>query len=131
MPQRFMDHGGVDPAQHLIDKIGYIDDVEVPLNKVLLGIYLRPEKTKSNIILPDGVRDEDLYQGKACLVLKLGPVAFKDDDKFSFHGYKAEIGQWVVIRPSDGMKLDINGVRCVLLADTQCQLVIPSPDMVF
>lgn len=131
MPARTMDHGGIDPAEELIAKIGYIDDIEVPLNKVLLGIYLRPEKTKSGIILTDETRGEDVFQGKACLVLKKGPIAFVDDDKFSFHGYNPEVRQWVVIRPSDGLKMDINQVRCVLITDTQIQMIIPSPDVVW
>ena len=126
-----MDHGDVDPAQELRDKIGYIDDVEIPLNNVLLAIYLMPQKTKSGIILSDETRDENLYQGKACLVLKKGPIAFQDAGNFKFHGVAPQVGTWVVIRPSDGLKLDLNKVRCVLIADTQIKMVIPSPDVVW
>ena len=54
MPPMTFDHGDVDPAQQLIDKIGFIDDVGIPVNSVLLAIYLMPEKTKSNILLQIG-----------------------------------------------------------------------------
>jgi len=131
MPPMTFDHGDVDPAQELIDKIGFIDDVEIPQNSVLLAIYLMPEKTKSGLILADSTRDENLYQGKACAVIKKGPIAFKDDDRYSFHGFNPPVGAWVVIRPSDGLKLDLNKVRCVLIPDTQIKMSIPSPDVVW
>ena len=126
-----MDHGDTDPAQELRDKIGFIDDVEIPRNSVLLAIYLMPEKTKSGILLHHETRDENLYQGKACLVVKKGPIAFQDEEKYKFHGFNPKLGDWVVIRPSDGLKLDLNKVRCVLIADTSIKAVIPSPDVVW
>jgi co-chaperonin GroES (HSP10) len=126
-----MDHGGVNPAQELLDKIGYIGDIDVFFNKVLVGLYQRPEKTKSGIYMADATREEDLYQGKAALVLKKGPTAFMDDGAAKFHGQNVEEGEWIVFRPSNGLKMDINGVRCVLLQDVQLELRIPSPDVVF
>lgn len=131
MPQMIMDHGDVDPAVELQEKLGYVDDVEIPMSKVLLAIYIMPTKTKSGIELPDSTRDENLYQGKACLVVKRGPTAFKDDEKYSFHGFDPQPGEWVMIRPSDGLKFDINKTRCVLVEDTQIKMKIPSPDMVW
>ena len=126
-----MDHGDVDPAQKIVDEIGYIDDIDIYYTKILVGMYQRPDKTKSGIILADSTRDEDLYQGKAGLVLKIGPTAFLDDGAAKFHGQKVNVGDWIVFRPSNGLKMDINGVRCVLLQDVQVELRIPSPDVVF
>jgi co-chaperonin GroES (HSP10) len=128
---RKMDHGDVDPALELVDKIGYIDDIDLFFNKSLVALYVRPEKTKSGIILADSTRDEDLFQGKAGLVLKKGPTAFMDDGDAKFHGQDVNVGDWIVFRPSNGLKMDINGVRCVLLQDVQVELRIPSPDVVF
>lgn len=131
MPQMMMDHGGVDPVQEIFDKLGYIDDIEIPQNSVLLAIYMMPERTKSGIILSDDTRAENAYQGKACLIVKKGPIAFKDDERYQFHGFNPAVGTWIVIRPSDGMKLDINKTKCVLVSDTQVKMSIPSPDMVW
>ena len=130
-PQRVMDHGGKDPAADLVEKIGYIDDIDIYFNKVLCALYLRPEKTKSGIILTDVHRDEDKYQGKAALVLKIGPTAFKDDGAAQFHGQSVNVGDWVVFRPSAGLKMTINETDCVLLQDVQIELRIPAPDIVF
>jgi co-chaperonin GroES (HSP10) len=133
MPLRLMDHGGVDPAEELRERIGFIEDFQVPLNQVLLGIYMMPEKTKSGLFLADDTREESKWQGKACLVLKMGPIAFQDDEKFSFHGFAPTVGDWVVVRPSDGMKIDINQPKghCMLVSDTQIKMIIPSPDAVW
>jgi co-chaperonin GroES (HSP10) len=123
----------VDPVEETINRIGDVSDVIVPLNKILVGIYMRSGKTKGGVILTDQYRDEDKWQGKAGLILKRGPMAFVDDDRVKFNGLDPQPGEWVVFRPSDGMKLDIRHKEghCILLTDTQVQLVIPTPDLVF
>ena len=132
MPVMTMKHI-VDPVEELMDRIGDLDEITVPFNKILVGIYMRPNQTKSGIILADSTRDEDRFQGKSGLILKKGPMAFQDDDKVKFNGLNPEVGECIVFRPSNGMKLDIRSKdgHCILLSDTQVELVIPSPDMVF
>ena len=131
MPQMLMDHGDKDPADEIREKIGYIDDFDIFFNKVLVAIYIRPKKTKSGIHLTDDTVKEDEYQGKAALVLKKGPTAFMDDGDARFHGQDVEVGDWIVFRPSNGVKLSINKTLCVLLQDVQIEMRVPSPDAVF
>ncbi len=121
----------VDPAEQLVARIGDLSEFVVPSNKVLVGIYMRPEKTKGGVILTDTYRDEDLYQGKAGLVLKRGPTAFTGSWKVE--GLDPAVGDWVAFRPSDGLKIDIRSKEghCILIEDTQVQMVIPAPDLVF
>lgn len=123
----------VDPVEEIQERIGDLSEIIVPFNKLLVGIYMRPNLTKSGIVLPDQVRDEDRYQGKAGVILKKGPMAFKDDDHVKFHGLNPDVGDWIAFRPSNGMKIDIRSKdgHCILLSDTQVELVIPAPDMVF
>ena len=130
MPQMAMQHD-TDPAEKIFDEVGDLSEIEVPLNKILVGIYMRPEKTASGIILADSSRDEDIYQGKAGLVLKKGPIAFKDDKSVQFHGLDPQVGDWIAFRPSNGLKIDIRKVHCILLNDLQVELVIPTPDMIW
>lgn len=132
MPLTQMVHD-VDPVDELIERIGDLSEFLVPLNRVLVGIYMRPAKTKGGILLTDNTRNEDLYQGKAGLVLKKGPIAFQDDDSFSFHGFNPDVGDWVMFKPSNGIKFDIRSDEghCILLKDIQIELVIPAPDLVF
>jgi co-chaperonin GroES (HSP10) len=122
-----------DPADEIVQRVGDLSEFEVPLNKILVGLYMRPDKTKSGLHLPDEYRHEDVFQGKAGLILKKGPIAFVDDERVKFHGLNPQVGDWVCFRPSDGLKLDVRSRdgHCILLADTQVQLVIPQPDIVF
>jgi co-chaperonin GroES (HSP10) len=121
----------VDPAQELRMAVGDISKINVYHNNILCAVYKRPEKTASGLYLSDGIRKEDEYQGKVVLVLKKGPIAFQDDDKTSFAGQDIQEGEWVVLRSSDGWKLNINGVLCHVIQDTQIKMTIPEPDMAF
>ena len=125
-----MDHVA-DPREQIRNAIGDLSKVDIFFNWVLVAVYKRPEKTKSGIYLTDDLRKEDEYQGKAGLVLKKGIQAFVDDANTSFQGQTIDVGDWVVIRPSDGWQVMINGVLCRMVQDVQVRLRIESPDVVF
>jgi len=120
-----------DPAEELKVAIGDISKVQVYNNNILCAVYKRPERTKSGIFLSDNTRKEDDYQGKVVLVLKKGPLAFVDDDRTAFAGQDVEVGQWIVLRSSDGWKLNINGVLCQIIQDVNVKLAIPEPDTAY
>ena len=130
MPPALMSHIE-DPANEIRKRIGDISKIEVLHNQILVGVYIRPEKTKGGILLTSQTRDEDRYQGKAGLVLKKGPLAFVDDDNNKFHGQNVDVGDWVFYRVSDGFPLVFNGTLCRLLEEVHVKGKIPSPDVVF
>ena len=130
MPAALMSHIE-DPAKEIRNRIGDISKIEVMHNQILVGVYIRPEKTKGGILLTSQTRDEDRYQGKAGLVLKKGPLAFVDDDNNKFHGQNVDVGDWVFYRVSDGFPLVLNGTLCRLLEEVHVKGKIPSPDVVF
>jgi len=100
-------------------------------NYILLGIYVRPEKTKTGIILTNQTRDEDKHQGKAALVLKKGPKAFVSDHNYDFGEENVEVGDWVSVWVSDGRQVTVNGQLCRLVEDQHIRMKIPTPDLVF
>ena len=130
MPPMRMIHS-IDPAKELMDKIGNLDGFELFGNQVLIAVYQRPEKTKSGIILADVTRQEDAFQGKAGLVVKLGPSAFVSDDQYNFCRMRAEVGDWVAIFVSDGRKIVVGETLCRLVEDQHVRLKIPYPDSIF
>lgn len=90
-----------DPRDELLKTIGQIaDHVQVLNAKVLVAIYMRPEKTAGGIIRPGTNREEDNYQGKIGLILKAGPLAFEDDDNHKW-AIKPKVGDWVQYRVGD------------------------------
>lgn len=120
-----------DPRKGIMDGLGAsLDKIDVYAGRVLLAIYIAPKTTAGGIILTDSTVQEDLWQGTVGLVVKLGPIAFADDDTHKFHGQTVNIGDWVVFRPSDTKRLQINGVDCRLIEDALIDMRIPSPEII-
>lgn len=129
MPPMIMVHD-VDPAQELTKKIGDLSKIDVFHNQILVGVYQRPQQTKSGLFLADSTRQEDRYQGKVGVVLKKGKQAFVDDETTKFTD-NVEVGDWVFYRVSDGFPITVNGVLCRLLEEVHIKGRVPSPDQVF
>jgi co-chaperonin GroES (HSP10) len=120
-----------DPAEEIRRAVGDLSGVEFFNNQVLIGVYVRPEKTGSGLYLPDRTRDEDKWQGKVGLVLAKGPLAFQDDEHVQFHGQNVAIGDWIVYRPSDGWQITINDHPCRLLEEVHIRARVSEPDLVY
>jgi co-chaperonin GroES (HSP10) len=125
-----MEHD-VDPRKTLLKKLGNINDVEIFNNQILCAVYVRPEKTKGGIVLPDQHRAEDKIQGKVGLVVKKGPAAFVDESNTWFVDVDVEIDDWIIFRPSDGWSITVNGVLCRILDDINVRGRISHPDQVW
>lgn len=128
---------GRDPKQALIDAVGDIGGIEMYHNLVLVATYIEPEMTAGGIIKPDRTLAENRFQGKCALVLKLGPLAFKDDNIARFGGMKPEIHDWVVVRPSDGIelfKVDASGsagTSCRIFEDVAIKARLSDPGLIY
>lgn len=130
MPYMLMDHEE-DPAKPLLEQAGDLSSVEVFNNQLLVAVYVRPQKTKSGIILTDKTTDEDRYQSKVGLVLKKGPSAFNDNTGEWFNGVEINEGDWIVFRPSDGWSVTVNGQLCRMIDDVNVRGRIDQPDRVW
>lgn len=129
------DHAGKDPAEEIFKLVGMkkgkLDGYELAGNRVLLGTYKRPDKTKGGVFLTDNTKDEERNQGKACLILALGPTAFVDDKNYQFHGFKAEVGDWIIVHTYETRPVIINGFPCRIAKDTDIVAKVPQPDTVY
>ena len=102
-----------DPADIIERQAGDLTDIHVFNNQVLVGIYLRDgegkseARTASGLIVPNKVTEEDKYQSKTGIILKMGPTAFHDPNENWFFGEEFFEGDWVVFRPSDGWALTL------------------------
>jgi len=130
MPYMRMEHD-VDPAQKLIKELGDISDIEIFNNQILVAVYLRPEKTKTGIYMPDKHREEDKYQSKVGLVVKKGPSAFVDTGDNWFKDVDINLNDWIMYRATDGWSITVNNVLCRMLDDTAVRGRIPHPDAVW
>lgn len=130
MPYMKMTHDE-DPKQTLLKELGDLSNIEIFNNQLLLAIYVRPKKTKSGIYLTDATTQEDLYQSKVGLIVKVGPTAFHDDSGKWFKGMKLDMHDWVVFRPSDSWSINVHGVPCRLIDDIFIRGKIEAPDQVW
>lgn len=129
MPHMLMAHD-TDPKDQILEAIGDLSQIELFHNQVLLAVYIRPEKTKSGLILTDSHRDEDRYQSKVGLLVKQGPMAFEQDGNW-FSGMSFNEHDWLVFRPSDGWSITVNGVLCRIFDDVNIKGRVPHPDAVW
>ena len=129
MPHMPMSHEE-DPKEKLLEQLGDISDIELFHNQVLLAVYLRPEKTKSGLILTANHLDEDRYQSKVGLLIKRGPLAFEQDGNW-FTGVTFNDLDWLIFRPSDGWSITVNGVLCRIFDDISIKGRAPHPDSVY
>lgn len=118
------------PKLEMIKKVGDLSKVHVMFNMVLVAQYVRPVMTKGGIIRPTENLEEDVWQGKVGLVLKLGPNAFQDDGDMSFYGQTAEIGEWVVYKTGDAWQLTVGEWPCRLVRDSSIKLKLDDPAIV-
>jgi co-chaperonin GroES (HSP10) len=120
----------INPREEIAAALGNIEGVEIFANQVLAAIYIRPEKTKSGIFLTQQTLGEDRYQGKVGLIVKQGPQAFVNDANWTFAN-NIGVGDWIIMRPTDGWAITVNGVLCRVLSDTSVRGRISSPDQVW
>jgi co-chaperonin GroES (HSP10) len=130
MPYMIMDHE-IDPAQKLKNEIGDISGIEIFNNQVLCAVYIRPDKTKGGIMLANQTTEEDRFQSKVGLVVKMGPQAFVDETNSWFADNDAKVGDWIVFRPSDSWSITVNGVLCRILEDMSVRGRVTAPDLVW
>ncbi len=128
---------GADPKGAVLGAVGDISGFEPFHNLILVATYVQPEKTKGGIILIDNTLAEDRFQGKVGLVLRIGPIAFQDDNVNKFGGITVAPGDWVLYQASDGFEMffvDQNGrdgTPCRLLADTNIKARLADPKLIY
>lgn len=99
--------------------------------RVLVATYIRGEKTASGIYLPDRTRDEEKHQGKAGMIIAMGPLAFEDDDTHKWGDDKPGIDDWVMFNIGDTRRLVVGDAECRILEDVAVQAVIANPDEIY
>lgn len=120
-----------DPKAAMWEAIGDLSGIKLLYNQLLIGTYIRPERTAGGLIRPDTNVDEDQFQGKVGLVLRKGPQAFQDDGGQVFEGQNVSEGDWVVYKIFDGWALTLNGVPCRMVQDVHIKMIIKDPNILF
>src|SRR5439155_27048398 len=120
-----------DPKKAILAAVGDLSKQEVFADLVLVGTYIRNERTAGGIIRPIDNVKEDEYQGKVGLVLKKGPLAFAEWSGVDDGGENAQVGSWVVYAIKDGWPVQINGTPCRFVPYSKLRMRITDPNLVF
>tara|TARA_R110000803_G_scaffold90353_1_gene157669 strand:- start:998 stop:1414 length:417 start_codon:yes stop_codon:yes gene_type:complete len=95
--------------------------------RVLILPYKGKAKTESGIFLPDEVQDKKQISTQVGYVLKLGPLAYKDQEKFP-SGAWCEEKQWVMFARYAGSRFQIDGGEVRILNDDEILATILDPE---
>ncbi len=120
-----------DPRAAIIEAVGDLSGAMVCSDLVLLGTFIRSEKTAGGIIRPKETVQEDEFQGKVGLVLKSGPLAYGDWEDNEMVGENAKPHTWVVYQIKDAWPVQINGTACRLVPYDKIRMTVTDPAMVF
>ena len=96
--------------------------------RVLVMPYMGRGKTEGGVYVPDQARDRESKATVVAYVLKLGPLAYKDLDKFGEHGPWCKEGDWVCIGRYAGSRFSIEGGEVRIINDDEVIATIIDPD---
>jgi len=120
-----------DPKKAILAAVGDLSKQEVFADLVLVGTYIRNERTAGGIIRPIYNVKEDEYLGKVGLGLNKGPLVFAEWSGVDDGGENAQIGSWVVYAIKDGWPVQINGTPCRFVPYSKLRMRITDPNLVF
>ena len=94
--------------------------------RILIIPYYPSEKTKGGIIVPDSVRERESFATVSAYVVKLGPDAYKDPQKFPSGSWCSE-KSWVLIGRYSGNRFKVDGLEVRIINDDNIIATILDP----
>jgi len=121
VPKHVWDGKAVEKQKKELDKVPNPTGYRITLFPLKLD-----SKTKSGIILTDDTVQESQLTTNICKVLKVGPDAYKDKDKFPT-GPWCKQDDWVLITRYAGSRIRIDGGELRIINDDEILAVIDDP----
>ena len=121
VPKHVWDGKAVEKQKKEIEKVPNPTGYRIVLFPLKLD-----SKTKSGIILTDETVAESQITTNICKVLKVGPDAYKDKDKFPT-GPWCKTDDWVLITRYAGSRIRIDGGELRIINDDGILAVIEDP----
>jgi len=94
--------------------------------KILIGVPEISEKTEGGVFMPDGLKSAEETASIIGFVMKLGPDAYNDENKFPNGAYCKE-GDFVIFRSYSGTRFKIHGKEFRLINDDTVEAVVEDP----
>lgn len=107
--------------------VSAIDRLPMPVGYRLLVIpYYMKQKTAGGIIIPEAVRDRENHATVAAYVVKVGPDAYTDENKFPTGAWCGE-KSWVLMGRYAGNRFKVDGLEVRLINDDNVIATILDP----
>ena len=94
--------------------------------KVLISTVEVNEKTDGGVYMPDGLRQAEETASIIGFVIKTGPDAYSDKERFPNGAYCKE-GDFVIFRSYSGTRFKIHGKEFRLVNDDTIEAVVDDP----
>ena len=106
-----------------------LDKLPTPTGwRILILPYQGQKQTTVGIMLPDEVREREALATVCGYVLKIGPLAFKDESKFGDTGAWCKEKDWVLFGRYAGSRFKIEGGEVRILNDDEIIARISNPE---
>ena len=116
----------LDPS--LIDK-SFKERLPQPTGwRILVMPYQGKEVTDKGVIIPDQIRQREALATVVAYVLKIGPLAYKDPDKFGDGGSWCKEGDWICIGRYAGSRFSLEDMEVRIINDDEVIATILDPD---
>lgn len=106
-----------DMEQQLPKPVGY---------RLLIALPTIEKEFDSGIAKAERTLNEERIMTTVGVVLDMGAEAYSDTSRFP-HGAWCKIGDYVVIRPHTGTRLNVNGQELRLINDDSIEAVVADP----
>ena len=104
-------------AKALPDPVGY---------KLLIAIPPKEEKTEGGFLLPEDTRRREEAASITGMILKIGPDAYTDQERFPSGAWCKE-GDWIVMRSYTGTRIEVHGQEFRIINDDSVEAIVEDP----
>lgn len=132
-PEGELEKAYVEPEKRVLDPTKLsekaIDRMPQPTGwRILLLPYQGRKQTTGGIIIPEEAREREAVGTVCGYVLRVGPLAYQDSEKFGNSEPWCKEGDWVIFGRYAGSRFKIEGGEVRLLNDDEILARINSPD---
>jgi|TARA_R110002012_G_scaffold196704_3_gene365179 chaperonin GroES len=104
-------------AKALPEPVGY---------RILIAIPEKEQKTEGGVLLPEDTRKREEAASMVGMVLKIGPDAYKDTERFP-NGPWCKEGDFILMRSYSGTRIEIHGQEFRVINDDSVEAVVEDP----
>ena len=94
--------------------------------RILIAIPEKEEKTEGGVLLPEDTRKREEAASMVGMVLKMGPDAYKDVERFPSGPWCKE-GDFILMRSYSGTRINVHGQEFRVINDDSVEAVVEDP----